>query len=268
MLPPIRCATDSWHSKTCLVSLVLVCYYRFVQLSRVRIHSFMSLSFFDIFLRILMCVCAIYETYGIRSFTLDFSVLYFRKYIARVHSQTTKKIVSAESFNAVPWLCLKRLFSRWSHGLSVCFNEQAVGCHIGFGCVNFGAGYYTYWALAHMLSFFVVRYRLWNVWIPSNSTLPRSTYYTVTEKIRSFNFGSAGPFGGRRRLAVVRLISTHDLVWPYVVLWRSRFQGHGRQSSLFHALGPSSWVMPLPLHSCLRHVIRKVSHSKRPQFYW
>lgn len=60
---------------------------------------------------------------------------------------------------------------------------------------------------------------------------------SATERVKGSNSRSTDHFGGKGLLAVVRHISTHDLVWSYVVLCHSNFQSDHSQSPL--AVGPS-----------------------------
>lgn len=70
---------------------------------------------------------------------------------------------------------------------------------------------------------------------------------SATEIVRGSNPKSVGHFGGRRQLAVLRLVATLDLMKPCVLIFDSKFQGSDCRS-LPHGVVSRSGYGTFPFH--------------------
>lgn len=73
----------------------------------------------------------------------------------------------------------------------------------------------------------------------------RADQTPTTEKVRSSNVRSACHFGGRWQLVVLQLVTTPDLVWPYVFQCQLKFQGQGRRDPHTPVAGPNGFSQKL-----------------------
>lgn len=56
------------------------------------------------------------------------------------------------------------------------------------------------------------------------------------------------PYGGRWQPNVIRHVTVLDLIWLYMVLWHSKFQGHGWEFSSPPGVGRLSWLWEVSVH--------------------